>query len=72
MGSKRHKGVPAFIRSDNGPGLVAQAVQDWIAVVGAQKPYIEPGSNGENGYRESFNARFRDKLLNGKIFYALR
>jgi putative transposase len=29
-------GVPAFIRSDNGPEFVAQAVQDWIAAVGAQ------------------------------------
>jgi putative transposase len=26
----------------------------------------------ENGYCESFNARFRDELLNGEIFYSLR
>ena len=38
------RGVPAFIRSDNGPEFVAQAVQDWIAAVGAQTAYIEPGS----------------------------
>ena len=61
-------GVPAFIRSDNGPEFVAQAVQDWIAAVGAQTAYIEPGS-WEN--RKSFNARFRDELLNGEIFYSL-
>ena len=26
----------------------------------------------ENGYCESFNARFRDEFLNGEIFYSLR
>ena len=32
----------------------------------------EPGSPWENGYCESFNARFRDKFLNGEIFHSLR
>ncbi len=44
----------------------------WIAAVGAQTAYIEPGSPWENGYCESFNARFRDELLNGEIFYTLK
>jgi len=26
----------------------------------------------ENGYCENFNSRFRDELLNGKIFYSLK
>ncbi len=30
------------------------------------------GSPWENGYIESFNARFRDELLNGEIFYSLK
>ena len=66
------RGVPAFIRSDNGPEFVAQAVRDWINAVGAKTAYITPGSPWENGYCESFNARFRDELLNGKIFYSLK
>jgi transposase InsO family protein len=66
------RGSPAFIRSDNGPEFIAQAVRDWIAAVGAKTAYIEPGSPWENGYCESFNARFRDELLNGEIFYSLR
>ena len=44
------RGVPAYIRSDNGPEFGAQAVQDWIAAVGAKTAYIEPGSPWENGY----------------------
>ena len=34
--------------------------------------YITPGSPWENGYCESFNARFPDELLNGEIFYTLK
>ena len=65
------RGPPAYVRSDNGPEFVAKAVQAWIAAVGAQTPYIEPGSPWENGYCESFNARLRDELLDGEIFYSL-
>ena len=43
------RGVPSFIRSDNGPEFVAQAVRDWIAAVGAKTASIEPGSPWENG-----------------------
>ena len=66
------RGVPGYIRSDNGPEFIAQAVQEWIAALGARTAYIAPGSPWENGYVESFNARLRDELLNGEIFYTLR
>ena len=66
------RGIPAYIRSDNGPEFVAQAVRDWIKVVGAKTAYIEPGLPWENGYCEPFNARFRDELLNGEVFYTLQ
>ena len=66
------RGIPAWIRSDNGPEFVAEAVRRWIAAVGAQTAFIEPGSPWENGYIESFNARLRDELLNGEIFYTLK
>src|SRR5438094_3678622 len=65
-------GVPAHIRSDNGPEFVANAVQDGISAVGAKTAYITPGSPWENGYIESFNARLRDELLDGEIFYSLK
>ena len=64
--------VPSFIHSDNGPEFIAEIVRNWIAVVGAKTAYIEPGSPWENGYCESFNARLRDELLNGEVFYTLK
>ena len=66
------RAIPAYIRSDNGPEFVAGAVQQWIAALGARTAFIEPGSPWENGYIESFNARLRDELLNGEIFYTLK
>jgi transposase InsO family protein len=50
---------------------VAQAVQGWIAAVGAKTAYITPGSPWENGYVESFNARLRDELLDAEVFHTL-
>jgi putative transposase len=66
------RGGPGYIRSDNGPEFVAKAVRGWIAAVGAKTAYIAPGSPWENGYIESFNARLRDELLDGEVFYSLR
>ena len=61
-------GVPKHIRSDNGPEFVAKAVRSWLARLGVQTLFIEPGSPWENGYIESFNGRLRDELLNGEVF----
>jgi putative transposase len=66
------RGVPGHIRSDNGAEFVAKAVQEWITAVGAKTAYIAPGSPWENGFIESFNARLRDELLDGEIFYSLK
>ena len=37
------RGVPEFIRSDNGPEFVANAVKDWIAEKGVQNPLHRTG-----------------------------
>jgi len=66
------RGPPQYIRSDNGPEFIAEKVRKWIAAVGAKTAFIEPGSPWENGYCESFNARFRDELLNGETFYTMK
>lgn len=66
------RSVPGHVRSDNGPEFIAKAVHEWTAAVGARTAYIAPGSPWEKGLIESFNARLRDELLDGEIFYTLR
>jgi len=65
-------GMPGYVRSDNDPEFIAEAVRKWIGAVGPQAAYIESGAPWENGYCERFNARFRDELLNGEVFYSLK
>ena len=65
------RGTPTYIRSDNGAEFTAKAVREWLARLGVETLFIEPGSPWENGYNESFNGKLRDELLNGEIFYTL-
>ncbi len=64
-------GVPAHIRSDNGPEFTADLVRRWLEALQVQTLFIEPGSPWENGYVESFNGKLRDELLDREIFYTL-
>ena len=47
-------------------------VYDWITAMSVETAYIEPESPSQNGCCECFNARLRDEVLNGEIFYSLR
>ena len=66
------RGVPEYIRSDNGPEMIAKVLRNWLARVGTKTAYIMPGSPWENGYCERFNGKLRNELLDGEIFYTLR
>ena len=65
------RGVPEYVRSDNGPEFTSKAVRKWLSNMGSVTLFIEPGSPWENGYVESFNGRMRDELLNGELFDTL-
>ena len=56
----------------NGTEFTATAVREWLQRLEVKTLFIEPGSPWENGYCESFNAKLRDELLNGELFYTLR
>jgi putative transposase len=62
---------PRFIRMDNGPELIANALRDWCRFSGAGTSYIEPGSPWQNPYVESFGSRLRDELLAVEAFSSL-
>jgi transposase InsO family protein len=67
-----HRGIPTYVRSDNGPEFTAHAVREWLERVAVQTLFIEPGSPWESGYIESFHGKLRDELLNGELFTSLR
>ncbi|CAM3931985.1 IS3 family transposase [Mycolicibacterium frederiksbergense] len=65
------RGVPRYVRFDNGPEFVAHAVSDWCRFNGAGSLFIDPGSPWQNAWVESFNGRLRDELLNSWRFDSL-
>ena len=62
------RGVPDYIRSDNGPEFVAFRVREWLGRGSVKTLFIKPRSPRENGFMESFNRKLRDGLLNRQIF----
>jgi transposase InsO family protein len=66
------RGVPKYIRSDNGPEFIAERLCAWFSKLKVSPLFITPGSPWENGYIESFNGKLRDELLNGEIFFTLK
>ena len=66
------RGISLFIRSDNGPEFMANAIKGWLREQGVATLYIEPGSPWENGYIESFNGKLRDEVLDRELFYSIK
>lgn len=50
------RGVPRHIRSDNGPELIAKAIQAFLKQTNVNTLYIDPGMPWQNAYAESFNS----------------
>lgn len=67
---ERH-GTPDHIRSDNGSEFIERGLRHWLAEKKIKTLYIEPGSPWQNGYVESFNARFREECLNREQLWTL-
>ncbi len=57
------RGVPEFIRCDNGPEFISKPLRTFLERIDVGTSYIEPGSPWENGYIESFHSRLRDECL---------
>lgn len=66
------RGEPGYLRSDNGPEFIAEALKEWLALSGVKTLYIEPGAPWENAYSETFVSRLRDELLDRELFANLK
>jgi transposase InsO family protein len=65
------RGAPEYLRSDNGPELVAAELTEWLVEQGVQTHHIDPGSPWQNAYGESFNAILRRECLNRDLFHSM-
>jgi len=63
--------APVYLRFDNGPEFIANAVADWCRFNDAGTLFIDPGSPWQNAWIESFNGRMRDEHPNGQLFDSL-
>jgi putative transposase len=63
-------GAPGYLRSDNGPELVAKAIKAWLAISNIGPADIEPGKPWQTGAAESFIGKFRDEGLNMDWFHS--
>jgi len=61
------RGAPKFVRCDNGPEFIADAIRRWCERTGSRTLFIEPGSPWQNAYVESYNDKQRRELLNGEV-----
>jgi Integrase core domain len=65
------RGAPVYLRFDNGPEFIANAVADWCRFNGTGTVFIDPGLPWQYAWIESFNGRLRDEFLNGHRFDSL-
>jgi putative transposase len=65
----RERGVPRFIRSDNGPEFIARLLMRVMSIHGVSARHIDPGSPWQNGCLERFNGTLRDECLNLETFH---
>jgi putative transposase len=65
------RGKPKWIRCDNGPEYVSQALHDWANANGIGLIFIQKGKPHQNGYVERFNRTYREEVLDNYAFDTL-
>jgi putative transposase len=64
------RGVPEYVRSDNGPEFISKNLRLWLSKNGIRPQFIEPGSPWQNGFIESWNDTFRRECLNREMLWS--
>lgn len=62
------RGLPAYIRCDNGPELTSRHFLAWAAQRRVEMLYIQPGKPTQNGRAESQNGKIKDEYLVPNLF----
>jgi putative transposase len=64
------RGLPAYIRCDNGPEFISDALSKW-AKEKTEIKHIQPGKPSQNGLMERLNKTLRTECLNLEWFKSI-
>lgn len=65
---RHERGLPAILRTDNGPEFLSGEFIAWAEAAGMVIQYIQPGKPNQNAYIERFNRTYRNELLDLYLF----
>ena len=65
------RGVPQYIRCDNGPKFIAEKLKQWALKNKVELKHIQPGKPSQNGLIERLNKTLRIECLNIHWFTAM-
>ena len=68
---QQERGLPAVLRTDNGPEFLCGEFVAWAEAVGMIIHYIQPGEPNQNAYIERFNRTYREEVLSLYVFRSL-
>ena len=68
---KMLRGIPRFIKVDNGPEFISKELDKWAYENRVTLDFSRPGKPIDNAFIESFNGSFRDECLNTNWFLSL-
>ena len=65
------RGLPQYIRCDNGPEFISQKLAQWAIERGVEIRFIQPGKPAQNGLIERLNGTLRRECLNLEWFESM-